>query len=369
MRRRDVLAMAPAILAACRPKRGSGFAGYAFVANEEGQAVAAVDLTAFAVARHIPLGSSPTEILAHPARTPVYAVNSRAGTLYEIRTWDLTLGRRVRVSTVVTAPRFAPSGEAIWMLCPEARQLAAVSSDRFQPGSRIALPAVPGDLDISEDGQWAAVSFPAPGMAALVNLSTRRLERVLQVGRTAGFARFRGDGKTLMVANPKDRLLSIFDVPSGRLLVHLPLAVTPRQVCFKHDGGQCFITGEGLDAVVTVYPFQTEVGATTLAGRAPGSLAVSSSPDYLFVANPTTADVTILNIQTQRVIAVAPVGREPCHITITPDNQYALVLNRASGDMAVIRIAAITANRTKSAPLFTMIPVGSRPVSAVVRAV
>ena len=79
--------------------------------------------------------------------------------------------------------------------------------------------------------------------------------------------------------------------------------------------------------------------------------------------------MTILNIETQRVIAVATVGREPCHITITPDGQYALVLNRASGDMAVIRIAAITGTRRRPAPLFTMIPVGSKPVSAVVRAV
>jgi len=51
---------------------------------------------------------------------------------------------------------------------------------------------------------------------------------------------------------------------------------------------------------------------------------------------------------------------------VTPDQEYALVLNRASADMAVIRISAITVGRAKSAPLFTMIPVGSRPVDAVV---
>ncbi len=68
-------------------------------------------------------------------------------------------------------------------------------------------------------------------------------------------------------------------------------------------------------------------------------------------------------------MAAAPAGAEPGFIAITPDNQYALVLNRRSGDMAVIRIAAITAKRTKSAPLFTMIPVGSKPVGAAVRGV
>jgi DNA-binding beta-propeller fold protein YncE len=85
------------------------------------------------------------------------------------------------------------------------------------------------------------------------------------------------------------------------------------------------------------------------------------------VANPQSGDVTILDLPTRRAIARASAGQEPAFIVITPDNQYALVLNRRSGDMAVIRVAAVTAKRTRSAPLFTVIPVGSRPVSVAVR--
>ena len=60
-------------------------------------------------------------------------------------------------------------------------------------------------------------------------------------------------------------------------------------------------------------------------------------------------------------------GQMPSHITITPDQQYALVLNEASGDMAVIRITTITANRRKTgASLFSMVPVGGRPVDTAI---
>ena len=52
---------------------------------------------------------------------------------------------------------------------------------------------------------------------------------------------------------------------------------------------------------------------------------------------------------------------------ITPDQQYALALNQGSGDVAVVRIASIKAGRALRAPLFTMIPVGGRPVAALVR--
>jgi len=71
------------------------------------------------------------------------------------------------------------------------------------------------------------------------------------------------------------------------------------------------------------------------------------------------------------VVAVTPVGKGPSYITITPDDQYALVLNQVSGDMAVIRIPNVTRavaqqRRWKKGPLFMLIPVGSKPVSAAI---
>lgn len=71
----------------------------------------------------------------------------------------------------------------------------------------------------------------------------------------------------------------------------------------------------------------------------------------------------------RKVIAVAPVGSDPGFIAVTPDDQYALVLNRKSGDVSVLRVGTITRNRDRRASLLTVIPVGSKPVSAVVRAV
>jgi YVTN family beta-propeller protein len=122
-----------------------------------------------------------------------------------------------------------------------------------------------------------------------------------------------------------------------------------------------------MDAVVIVYPFQSQVGETVLAGRAPGPMAVSES--FLFLASPQSGDLSILNIANRKVIAVVAVGSDPGCIAVTPDDQFALVLNRKSGDVAVVRVGGITANRYKKAALLTVIPVGSRPVSAAFRGV
>ena len=98
-------------------------------------------------------------------------------------------------------------------------------------------------------------------------------------------------------------------------------------------------------------------------------MAASVIPSYLFVANPSSNTVTILNVATQKVMGAVQVGREPGFLAITPNQEYALALNRISGDMSVLHIPTLSARRTKAASLFTQVPVGSEPVAAVVRAV
>ena len=178
------------------------------------------------------------------------------------------------------------------------------------------------------------------------------------------------DFQRLVAANRGERMLSIYDVASSRLIADLPIAVRPDNLCFSNDGGQLFVTGEGVDGVVIVYPYHTpEVGQTVLAGHAPGAMAASDT--FLFIASPSSGDVSILNIGTQKVIGVLKVGSDPGFVAVTPDDQYALVLNRKSGDVAVLRVDLIAPNRYKerAAKLLTVIPVGSKPVSAAVRGV
>ncbi len=358
-----------AAVVACGRRKGSGYEGYAFVSNQEGQAVAAVDLMTFTVARYIHLESAPTAVVAPAARASVYALTPATGYVHEIDAAKLTLRRRVQVGRTADAVGVAPGDRpALWVLCRQPRQLVRIGFDAFKADAVIPLPFEPYDFDFAPDGETAVVSFGESGQFGIVDLAKRKC-RVYDLGRKLSLARFRSDGRQLLIAGAEEPVLSIVDFKTGRLVVHLPLAVRAQNFCFKSDGGQLFITGDGLDAVAVVYPYTTEVAQTALAGRSPGFMAecLAEGVDYLFVANADASEVTILDVDTLKVVAVVAVGRSPVFIVQTPDRQYALVLNRDSGDMAVVRLAAIGGKRSRSAPLFTMIPVGSKPVCAAVR--
>lgn len=366
MDRRGFLYTSVGFLAGCRKKRASGYPGYAFVANYDGRAVAAVDLNIFAVIKHIAMDAAPGAILAHPERDAVYVLEPEAGMVAEIEVTSLAVRRKARAGAQALDMRFSRDGRHLWVLYKEPRQLVRLSLDTLRPSGAIPLAGDPGSFEISPAANLGAVCFPEHGSVSLVDLARLRARSPRQLGARLTKAVFRKDGKILLVGVAQTSSLAVVDVATQQLMVRLPLAVEPREFYYKADGGQLFITGHGMDAVAVVYPYTTEVARTVLAGHAPGAMAESTAPGYLFVANPGSGDVSILDVETLRVVARASVGADPGAILITPDNQYALVLNRRSGDMAVIRISAVTARRSRSVALFTVIPVGSTPVSAAI---
>lgn len=367
-----------------RSDRATGFSGYAFIANQEGGAIAAVDLGVFAVARHIRVDGAPTAVTAGRGMR-VYALTPENGAVHEIRADNLTFSRKLHVAAKALEMRLAPAGDALYVLCREPRQLVRVDLQTLRVAWALALADDPTGFDVSPDGNTAAISSGAGCSLTFIDLPGRHVYPPVRTTGELGLVRFQpyhgdaaravSDSKQLIAANLSQRMLSIYDVPRRRLMVNLALAVRPEHLCFKSDGGQLFVTGEGMDAVVVVYPYYTpQIGETVLAGHSPGAMAASTNPGYLFVANPKSADVSILDIETSKVLMITPVGAEPSYIAITPDDRYALVLNQTSGDMAVIRIPNVTRaageqRRWKKGPLFTLIPVGSKPVSAAIVAI
>ncbi|HTX38530.1 MAG TPA: hypothetical protein VME43_26060 [Bryobacteraceae bacterium] len=377
---RRALLAAAGLTAACGRPKATGYRGYCFVANSGSRSVAVVDLTRFQVRRQIPLDAAPSLVLPHPTAAKVYVLASGTGTVYEIDAVSLTVKRRARAGNTAAGMQVSAAGDSLWVLYSDPASLVELPFASLQPRRPIHLPAPPDSFDLNRpvkgDPQaplpMAAVASRKDSVLLLVSLGAGSIQNQAAAGVEPSLLRFRADGRQLIAGSAAARNLSIFDVPTLKPVVRLPLPMSPRHFCFNHDQGQLFVSGEGVDAVAIVYPFRTEVAETMLAGRAPGAMQTTDNPALLMVANPETSSVTVLDFDNlgKKLVAVVQVGQNPCDIVITPDQQYALVLNGTSGDMAVLRIYALTdpdpSRRYRPTPLFTLIPVGEGPVSAAV---
>src|SRR5688572_2217597 len=148
-RREFLTAGVAAVTVGCQRNRATGFDGYAFVANEDGHAIAAVDLSAFTVARHIRLNDAPGQVIAHPAKPFVYVLTPRSGNLHEIDAEKLAVRRTLPVAPSATSMRLA-ADSILWVLSSDARKLVSVDLNAFRVDARIALPGFATDFDITE---------------------------------------------------------------------------------------------------------------------------------------------------------------------------------------------------------------------------
>src|SRR5205823_14514833 len=115
------------------------------------------------------------------------------------------------------------------------------------------LAAPPDDFDLSRETDEASIVSRTNRSIAIASLAQAAVARTIQAATEPSLARFRFDGRQLIAGSYADRSLTIYDVASGKTVVRLPLPLAPRNFCFSPDGGQLYISGDGMDAVVTVY--------------------------------------------------------------------------------------------------------------------
>ncbi|MCC6265531.1 MAG: YncE family protein [Bryobacterales bacterium] len=365
--RRRVLSMAGAAAASLVGCRGEAepFSGFAAVVKANSPFVALVDLAAFTLTGKIEFEAPISQVLFAPGPRLLYAVSASSGTIFEYDWAARRHTRQVRVGESLVEARFDPREPWLWVSVSAPPSLVKIPLREFVQHSWVPLPAAPISFDAANWEARLAASLTGGGVA-LVNHAESREAGVLRTAEQFGLVRFRSDGKQFLAANLTDRSISVVRAADAVSLVDLPVAMEARNFCFKPDGGQLFVTDGQSGGVAMIYPYTTEVDRAVLAGKSPGAMAACASPPYLLVANRESSDITVLDLDSGKLVAIVPVGAAPAFIAITPDNQYALALNAASGDMAVIRLSAVRSRRNKSAPLFTMIPVGEAPVSLTV---
>lgn len=372
-RRSLLISSAAGVISACGgPQKAVGYRGYCLVANQGSRNVAVIDLLRFRLRKQIPLDAAPSEIVAHPTAAKAYALAPDAGAIFEIDAATLAVSRRVRVcshaAAVALVPASGNTSAALWVLSSDPTELIELPLDSVTPRRRVRLPFTADGFTLGA-GNLAAVASYQKDAIAIVSLDRAAVERTIETKDEPSVLQFRRDGVQLIAGSHPSRALTIFETASGKTVARLPLGMGPRNLCTDSTGGQIYVTGDGMDSVVIVYPYETEIGETILAGHAPDAMAVTQGP-LLLVTNPEDSRVTVLDVNTQgkSLVTVVDVGQQPRRIVITPDSAYALVLNYGSGDLSVIRRVSLSVAKPfrRPTPVFTMIPVGQEPVAAVV---
>lgn len=373
--------LAGAVASACTRKLASRYQGWLFVASGAENAVVVANLASFRRTLTIPLPHAPEQLLH--AENRVFATCPEGRALVEIDAVALRLAGRIALPgrpVAARMTRFADGPLSAIVLTDEPGALLIIDLTKRKVTGRVALSGAPSDVDVGSldvvsgnSRKLAAVSIPSRHSIVRIGLPDLKIAGATDVGVSCGPLRFRRDGKTILAGAATQREIVTMDAASGDLVARLPLPIVPSRFCFNSNGGQMFVTGSGADVVAIVSPFQNEVYETILAGRTPCAMAVSDLRDLLFVTNLESGDLTILDIFTRSVSATVHVGENPGDVLLTPDSEYALAIDRKSGNVSVVRVATVVnppnsslAARVITKPLFTVFPTAPQARSAIV---
>jgi DNA-binding beta-propeller fold protein YncE len=347
-------------LSACGRARAPRYQGWLFVGSEAEKGLVIADLAEFKRVVTIPLGEGPRRILV--CRAGVFAACSDTQTLYRIDPARPKVTAKIGLPGTVAATAVIGESATAAILLDRPSALVIVDLPSGKTLAKAPVPAGVAPLAL-------AVS---PGMVAIA--ASRQILRFspksgallgqTDVGSAIGPILFRKDGLTILAGLPETREIVVIDAATGGLVNRLPLAISPRRFCFNPDGGQMFVTGSGLDALVIANPYQNEIDQTISAGHEPGAMAVQAQQNVLLVANP--SNVTLLNIDTRRLAATVAVNGPPGEILVTPGGEYALAVAQDSGDVSVIHLATVLDRKQRTKPVFTVFPTGGGLRSAVI---
>lgn len=347
---------------ACGRKLASRYRGWLFVASASERGLAVADLSEFRRVTTIPLSEIPGQVIR--AREQVFVTCPEGHVLYEIDPSQLRVSGKIDLPGRIVTGAVLPSGDSIALLTDQPAGLYLITPSNRKIVKRVSLPASPTDFALND----AMAAVTTADSVIRVALPAGKIAGISPIGTRCGAIRFRKDGETILVGAPDAKQIVTLDSATGALLTRLPLTFPPARFCPNGDGGQLFVTGAAGDAIAIMDTYQNQLDQTLVAGNLPLAMAVGevAGQELLFVTNAGSGDLTIFDIDSRRLAASVHVGGSPGEILLTPDGEYALVIDSKSGDVAVIRMGTVLDRKIKTKPLFTFFAMAAAPQSAAI---
>ena len=364
-------------LTGCRPhdfpQYPPNYREYAYVTNGGSDTVTVLDVVNVRVDRELAVGHHPVAVAASPTRNEIYVVNTGV----------------------------AGANGSVSVIDAEHNTVVATIPVHQQPLS----------IDVDTDGARAYVANSGSNSISVIDLKARREVAQFGAGEGPVAARLAVDGKTLVVANQQGNSVTLIDPTSGRVrsvFEGCPAAASPvvladsskafvacsaghqvmvialanskarpnqpdqlealmdvgrgpSDLALKPDGGEIFVSNSLSDSVSEIYNTTDEVGDTYMIGADPVRGLVSRDNALLYVANQRSQEVTVYSIQDgKRLSPSLHVGDGPAAMAFSAASHLLFVVDRGSGDVAVVRTAAQS--------LFTLLPAGRDPNAIVDKA-
>lgn len=227
-----------------------------------------------------------------------------------------------------------------------------------KPGDAIPVGIYPVSLSLLSDDTKAYVCNAGGASVTPLDLTKTpaKAETVLPVGPSPRAIVFAPTGKAYVVNSIPSGVVTLFDTETGSIESSLPVGNCPVSITLTPNGQKAYVGNYGDGTVTPITLLDNIVESSVYVGDAPCSLACTSDGTKVYIAHgDQTGKVTSLFVDTNRIDASIPIGKQLRCIALTPDGHRGYVVDEQ--DHTVIPFVLETGT------LESAVEVGKNPVS------
>jgi len=295
-----------------------------YVPDSQGSGVYVINPTTFRVIRYFETGAVVQHVVPAWDLRTLYATNDVGNSLTPI---NPDTGRPAGPNIPVADPYnmyFTPDGRHAIVVEESLQTLAFRDPHSFAPQKALKVNCAGVDhMDFSADGTYAVASCEFSGQLVRIDLRTETVSGYVHVGGSPQDVKLSPDGRTFYVANrflPARRAsgVELVDASAFRLIGFIPTALDAHGLYVSRNTRELYVTNRAGGAITVIDLATNRVVAVWRIPGTPDMGGVSPDGGTLWVAGRYSSAVYAISTRTGRVIANIPVGVSPHGLCVWP---------------------------------------------------
>lgn len=290
-----------------------------YVSNEKDNTISVIDSAALEVTDTIKVGQRPRGLAISKDQKHLYICTSDDD---RIEVLDLDTHKIIGILPSGPDPELmalSPDGTLIYVSNEDDNIVTVVDIASKRIIKEIPVGVEPEGMGVSPDGKTLVNTSETTNMAHFIDTETYKKTDNILVGERPRFAEFKSDGSQVWVSAEIGGTVHVIDNASREVVKEIsfeipglkPEAIQPVGVRLTGDGKKAFVA-LGPAARIAVIDTETyEIEKYLLVGQRVWQLDFDLKEERLYTTNGVSNDVSVIDVQKQRVIKSVAVGNYP----------------------------------------------------------
>jgi len=297
-----------------------------YVSNEKDNTVSVIDGGSLKVTSTIKTGRRPRGIVLSEDMSRLYVC---VGDDNRVDVIDLAVGKVVDRLPSGPDPELMalhPDGQHLYIANEDDNMVTVLDVGTRKVLNEIEVGVEPEGMGISPDGKLLVNTSETTNMAHFIDTDTRKIIGNVLVDSRPRVAEFTPDSKQVWVSAEIGGTVSVIDA-AGKKVIHkirfeIPGvsadAVQPVGIRITKDGKRAFVALGPANRVAEIDPATFEVRKYYLVGQRVWNLALGQNETRLYTTNGVSSDVSVIDLEKEKVIKSLTVGRAPWGVVVKP---------------------------------------------------